>query len=197
MHMCTHDSPKEGACAAEHAESLYTSSRRHAVSPALHMPSNAHFNEIPDLKHSLKRAQSRACLPMMDRHSGPLQTTVLSFPRTHTPYLRAGSCKVGPLSHAPHQSTSRSNLTQDGRETERPYTIFRPAAPAVPVLPPPPAASPLPAAGEALTGTPSTVDPGTAGGFTERPTGLTTTAGLPKECTTGAMAISAGVMLTP
>ncbi len=87
----------------------------------------------------------------------------------------------------------------------RPYTILRPAAPApVPALdaPPPepeplPEGTPLPPVLGDLTGTPSTVVPGTGGGFTDKPTGLTTTAGLPTVCTTGATAIRAGVMLIP
>ncbi len=93
--------------------------------------------------------------------------------------------------------------------TLRPYTILRPATVAVVPVPapePPPVEAPLPlpedeplllAAGVAFTGTPSTVVPGTGGGFTDKPTGLTATAGLPNECTTGATAIRAGVTLIP
>ena len=84
-----------------------------------------------------------------------------------------------------------------------PYTIFRPETLPVPALEaPPPEPLPLPVEAvppppELVTGTPSTVVPGTGGGLTDKPTGLTTTAGLPTVCTTGATAIRAGVMSTP
>ena len=84
-----------------------------------------------------------------------------------------------------------------------PYTIFRPETLPVPALEAPPLEPlPLPVATglpapEDVTGTPSTVVPGTGGGFTDNPTGLTTTAGLPTVCTTGATAIRAGVMSNP
>lgn len=87
---------------------------------------------------------------------------------------------------------------------KRAYTIFRPETlPAPALLAPPldpeplPEAAPLPPVLGDFTGTPSTVEPGTGGGFTDKPTGLTTTWGLPTLCTTGATAIRAGVTLIP
>ena len=108
------------------------------------------------------------------------------------------------LSHAPHQLTSYQDLTHDAYGPTRPYTIFRPdtlpapalEAPPLEPLPLPEGAPPDELVGD-LTGTPSTVVPGTGGGFTDRPTGLTTTAGFPTVCTTGATAMRAGVMSTP